>query len=210
MRRPASLALLALALLAGAPAAAGSARAVARVRLSPAVAQPGHRIAIIVTGVGGSSVQAQLVGATDKTGRQLPWRALVRRRGVWRGWLDAPALLGIYRVRLRTHDGGSIPSTSRPLHVLHSGTLARPTFDTPEQVVVWWLRNARRGASLVAIKRFPPPTFDLRDHRLHQLLVVAYLPRGRRAVKDRLGMFVTAYRETPTARWRLLEATVLP
>jgi hypothetical protein len=57
------------------------------------------------------------------------------------------------------------------------------------------------------LRRWPPPAFDLRDHKLHQMLVVAYRPRGR---KDRLGMFVTAVRETTGKRWRLLEATVAP
>lgn len=210
MRRPVWFALLALALLVGPPTASGLPAAAAHVRLSPATAPPGRGIEIVVTGAGGRSVQAQLVGATDKEGRQLPWRNLVLRHGVWRGRLVAPALLGIYRVRLRASGGSAIASTSRPLRVLHAGTLRRPTFDTPEQVVVWWLRNARLGASLVAMKRFPPPAFDLRDHRLHQLLVVAYTPRGLHAIKDRLGMFVTAYRDTPSARWRLLEATVFP
>ena len=60
------------------------------------------------------------------------------------------------------------------------------------------------------MKRWPRPTFDLRDRRRHQLLVVAYTLAGHRGVADRLGMFVTAVRDGLRGPWRLLEATVAP
>jgi hypothetical protein len=60
------------------------------------------------------------------------------------------------------------------------------------------------------LRRWPLPADDRRDRHLHQLLVVAYDSPGHTAVKDRLGMFVTAVREGTGRRWRLLEATVAP
>ena len=73
----------------------------------------------------------------------------------------------------------------------------------------WWVRSVA-DARLVALRRWRRPDFDRRDPHLHQLLVVAYLPPGRTRVSDRLGMFITAYRDNADGRWRLLEATVSP
>ena len=60
------------------------------------------------------------------------------------------------------------------------------------------------------MRRWRRPDFDHRDRRLHQLLVIAWLPGGRHLRRDRLGIFVTAVRDGFTGRWRLLEATALP
>jgi hypothetical protein len=61
-----------------------------------------------------------------------------------------------------------------------------------------------------ALRTLAPASFDLRDQRLHQLLVVAPLagrtPRRRRPP----GMFVTAVRNGFDGRWCLLEATLQP
>ena len=90
------------------------------------------------------------------------------------------------------------------------GTLSRPSFATPEGVARWWVRTATGHARLTALRRWPRPGFDLRDQRLHQLLVVAYSPVGHPGVGDRLGMFITAVRDGFNGRWRLLEATLQP
>lgn len=182
----------------------------ARSLLAPAVVLPGHGTSIAVNGVAVSSIQAQLAGASDKAGRRLPWRSLVYRHGAWRGWLAAPALLGVYPVRLRVSPGSPIRSAGLSVRVLQAGTASRPEFRTPEEVAHWWVHTERVGATLVALKRWPKPAFDLRDPHLYQLLVLAYSPPGRRAIADRLGIFLTAFRETATGRWRLLETTVLP
>ena len=84
-----------------------------------------------------------------------------------------------------------------------------PLFATPEGVAHWWARSVAGGV-LRASKRWPPPAFDRRDRRLHQLIVIAYSLPGSPAIADRLGMFVTAVRETIDGRWRLLEANVFP
>jgi hypothetical protein len=182
----------------------------ARLLLVPAVVLPGHGISIAVNGVAVSSMQAQLVGASDKAGRQLPWQSLVYRDGAWRGRLGAPALLGVYAVRLRVSPGSPVRSAGSSVRVLQAGTASRPKFGTPEEVARWWVHTERVGATLVALKRWPAPAFDLRDTRLYQLLVLAYSPPGHPALADRLGIFLTAFRETATGRWRLLETTVLP
>ena len=59
-------------------------------------------------------------------------------------------------------------------------------------------------------KRWQRPASDRRDRRLHRLLVVAYVRRCRTRIADRLGVFITAFRDCYSGRWRLLEATVLP
>jgi hypothetical protein len=41
-------------------------------------------------------------------------------------------------------------------------------------------------------------------------LVVAYSPPGDPRVEDRLGMFVTVFRDGYHSPWRLLEATLEP
>ena len=61
-----------------------------------------------------------------------------------------------------------------------------------------------------ALKPWPRPAFDRRDVRLNRLFVVAYSPPGKPAIRDRVGMFVTAFRDGYHGRWRLLEATVQP
>ena len=215
--RPTGVAAIALpAILALAiAAAAGQGRQAAatgypRVLLTPATVLPGHGAAIAVSGIRAPSLQAQLVGATDESGRQLPWRTLVRRQGVWHGQLEPPALLGVYQVRLRTTGATPILIAHSTLRVLQPGTTARPAFGSPEDVARWWLRTERPGATLNALKTWPTPRFDRRDQRLHRLLVLAYSPAGRPSIRDRLGIFLTAYRERPTGHWRLLETTVLP
>jgi hypothetical protein len=94
--------------------------------------------------------------------------------------------------------------------VLARGTLARPSYATPEAVARWWVRTVPADARLVAQKRWARPAFDRRDPRLHQLLVIAYRPAGDRRIDHRLGIFITVFRNSYRSRWRLLEATVLP
>ena len=60
------------------------------------------------------------------------------------------------------------------------------------------------------VKAWPRPPFDRRDPRLHRLFVVSYNVPGHPHASDRLGMFITAFRDGYEAPWRLLEATVEP
>ena len=168
------------------------------------------KASITVTGVEARSLEARLAGATLPNGIQLPWRPLAFEYGVWRGTLDAPALRGVYLVQLRTGGGLQVWQSPRWLFRVYArGTRSRPAFATPEGVARWWARSVAGGV-VRASKRWPRPGFDRRDRRLHQLIVVAYSRPGSRAIADRLGMFVTAVRETIDGRWRLLEANVFP
>jgi hypothetical protein len=175
--------------------------------LRPSVTMLHQRAWISVAGVTASSLDARLLGATTELGKQVPWTKLTLQHGVWRGRLPAPALRGVYAVELRT--GSLRVRANERLRVYELGTMKRPSFKTPEDVVRWWVRTVPRG-DVVALRRWPRPAFDLRDRRLHQLLVVSYSPSGDKTVGDRLGMFVTAVREGTGQRWRLLEATVAP
>jgi hypothetical protein len=94
--------------------------------------------------------------------------------------------------------------------VFAKGTQARPLLETPEEVARSWVRDLPANAVVVAMRRWPLPAFDHRDPYLHQVLVIAYTVEGHRGVRDRLGIFVTAVRETKASRWRLLEATAAP
>jgi hypothetical protein len=179
--------------------------------LDPSIAMLKERIGISVHGMSGSSVEARLAGATDENGKALPWTHLTRSGSSWQGTLPAPALLGIYLVQLRKGDGAHIVGSQHwMLRVFRPGTLRRRSFTTPEQVARYWVTRLPGHPKLVAMKRWRRPDFDHRDRRLHQLLVIAWLPHGRHHRSDRLGIFVTAVRDGFSGKWRLLEATALP
>jgi hypothetical protein len=191
-----------------------TAKVAPRVALRPAVVRLGRRATIAVTGIHTHSLQVLLAGATDTPGnqpaKQLPWRSLRLVNGTWLGTLPAPALRGVYPVVLRTGAGAApLNSQGLLLRVFATGTRSRPSFRDPSDVVRWWVRTVPQ-ASLVALKAWPRPGFDRRDTRLHRLFVVAYSPPGYPEIRDRLGMFVTAFRNSFNGRWRLLEATVEP
>jgi hypothetical protein len=199
---------LTLILLAGA-ASALPAEHHLQLKLSPSTIALEGTTTIRVTGVHASSVAARLAGGSQYLGRLLPWTQLRSDRGGWSGELGAPEFLGIYPVELRVRLGSTVIRVKRSrLRVFAPGTLGRPTFGTPEGVARWWFETlpASLHATLTALRRWQRPAFDRRDPRLHQLLVVAYAT----GAGDTLGMFVTAARDTPGGRWRLLEATVEP
>ena len=182
-----------------------------QVLVVPNVVALGQASSIAVSGIDAPTLQVRLVGATAQGGHPLPWRRLQRVRGVWRAKLPTPELRGEYPIELRVRPGSKVMRADGwLLRVFARGTLARPAFRTPELVARWWVANRPGGATLVAMRRWPPPAFDRRDRRLHQLLVLAYSPPGRPAVKDRLGIFITAVRDSYGGDWRLLEATALP
>ena len=192
----------------------GAANMAPHVELRPAVARLGRHATITVSGIHTRRLQVLLAGATDTLGsqpaKQLPWRSLRSVNGKWVGILPAPALRGVYQVVLRTGAGAAPLKSPEPfLRVFATGTSSRPSFESPSEVVRWWVR-AVPYASLVALKAWPRAGFDRRDTRLHRLFVVAYSPPGSEQIEDRLGMFVTAFRDGFNGRWRLLEATVLP
>ena len=192
---------------------ASAAEAAPQVELQPAVAQLRERVTIAVSGINARSLEVLLAGATETLGNQpasqLPWMPLHLVDGAWRGTLPAPALPGIYPIVLRTRAGAAlIRSAQLFLRVFEPGTGTQPAFANPVDVVRWWVRT--QHARLVAVRAWPRPGFDLRDLRLHRLFVVAYSPSGHPAVRDRLGMFVTAVRDGYSGRWRLLEATLEP
>jgi len=177
----------------------------------PAVARLGGQASVTVSGLPGRRLEVRLHGATTQAGSRLGWTPLRLEGAVWRGSLPTPALRGIYPIELRA--GASRPvrrSAGWMFRVFAAGTLSRPSFATPEGVAKWWVRTATGHARLVALKRWPRPGFDLRDRRLHQLLVVAYSPPGDPRVVARLGMFISAVRDGYNGDWRLLEATLEP
>lgn len=201
-------ALIALA-LSGAATATNSAWPV--VAAHPAVVRLREPASVTVSGIAVSSLEVRLAGATAAKGSPLLWRRMQRSNGGWWAALPKPALLGIYPIQLRAGAGTAIVGSRLwLLRVLADGTLARPSFATPEEVARWWVRTRAANVRLVAMKRWPRPAFDRRDPRLHQLLVVAYRPAGDTRVRDRLGIFITAFRNGFSGRWRLLEATVTP
>jgi hypothetical protein len=178
---------------------------------APAVGLLGHSTRIAVAGIDAPSLEVRLVGATTGAGRPLGWRPLAFNRGAWRGTLPTPELRGIYPVQLRVRPGSPVLSSPRWLYrVFARGTLSRPSFGAPEDVARWWVNTLPRKARLVAMKRWPRPAFDRRDLRLHRLIVLAYSFAGHEAVRERLGVFVTAVRDGYGGRWRLLEATTSP
>lgn len=194
-------------LAAAGTAGAGPAR---HVQLSRGVVRLGQHAAISVSAIRTRSLEVRLLGATDSVGRSLPWRPLRLVGEVWVGRLPAPALRGVYPVELRTRRGGSRLRSERALlRVFARDTRKRPSFAAPAGAVRWWVR-AIIGARPVAVKAWPRPAFDHREPRLHRLFVVAYSLPAKRAVRDRLGLFVEVFRDGYHARWRVLETTVAP
>lgn len=190
-------------------ASQASAQPAARVGLQPTVVRLRQQATIAVSELQARSLQVRLAGATYPNGRPIPWRPLHLVGGVWRGKLPAPALRGLYPIQLRRGVDASPITLRLFLRVLAPGTRSRPSFHDPADVARWWVRTVPYG-TVVALKAWPRPAFDRRDTRLHRLFVVAYSPPGHRAIRDRLGMFVTAFRDGYHAPWRLLEATVEP
>jgi hypothetical protein len=212
MRRLVGFVSIAVVAAAAGTSAAAQAPAAAapRVQLRPAVVSLGEQATVAVSGVHARSLEVLLAGAATLDGTPFPWRPLRLVGGVWRGALPVPALLGVYAVVLRAGPGATPIRPPRTfLRVFAPGTLARPTFADAAEVAQWWVRTVPT-ARLVALKAWPRPGFDRRDVRLHRLFVVAYSPPGQPRVRDRLGMFVTAFRDGYGAPWRLLEATVEP
>ena len=182
----------------------------ARVRLRPSVARLQGWTRITVSGTHVASLQVLPAGATDTSGKPFEWRSLRMVDGSWVATLPSPALRGIYPLRLRV--GPGMPSVRSPgwfLRVLAPGTCSRRSFADPVSVVRWWVR-AVPGGTVVALRRWPRSAIDHRDTRLHRVFVVAYSRPGHRDPADRLGMFVTAFRDGYGARWQLLDAKVVP
>jgi hypothetical protein len=188
--------IAALAALAGGPV----------VVVQPGVVPLRHPVSVTVVGIAAPTLEVHLQGSSVALGHAMPWTRLHKTGDVWEATLPAPEFRGVYPVELRVRAGSAVLRDERwILRVFATGTLARPSFATPEEVASWWVRTVPPGAKLFALKRWPTPSFDLRDPRLHQLMVVAYDgPRGR------LGIFVTAVRDRIHGRWRLLEATASP
>ena len=190
------------------PLSDATAGASARVGLRPSVVRLGQRAGIVVH-VPARSVQVLLKGATDETGSPLQWQSLRLVNGAWRGSLPAPALYGVYPIVLRVGGAHYVESPTWLLRVYEPGTTARPSFEDPVEVADWWVQTVP-GGTLVAVKEWPRPDFDLRDPGLHRLFVVAYSPLDDPNAEDLLGTFVTAVRDGYNGRWRFLEASLQP
>ena len=218
MRRPTLTLIVLFALVGLAVAAAASASIQHRegtdvpdLRLSPVVTLRGENATVTVRHLNVPSLELRVVGATTNFGLPLRWTPLRYKHGAWHGLLPAPEFRGIYPLELRSRRGSPIlRSESWLLRVFALGTRSRPSFSTPEGVARAWVQTLPLDARLVAMKRWPQSTVDLRDQRRHQRIVVAYTQAGHRAVQDRIGMFVTAVRDGLRGPWRLLEATVSP
>jgi hypothetical protein len=208
MRNLVLLASIAAVVVLASASAASPGRA-PRAVVEPTIARLGQRSTIAVSGFGARSVQVRMDGATYQDGKLLPWRSLRLSGGVWRGKLPFPALRGVYQILVRAGSRAASIRVPSFVRVYEPGTRARPAFRQPEDVARWWVRTVAQG-TLVALKPWPRLATDRRDPRLHRLFLVAYSPPGQPAVEDRLGMFITAFRETYHGRWRLLEATAEP
>src|SRR5579872_3937144 len=162
----------------------------------PAVVLRGHSALVTVTGLAARSLEVRAAGASVNLGKRLPWTHLRFSDGAWHGVLPPSEFRGIYPLELRVARGSPVLRSERWfLRVFARGTLSRPTFSTPEGAARWWVRMLPSHAKLAAVKRWPQPPYDLRDPRLHQLLVLAYNRAGHPGVRERLGIFVTAVRD---------------
>jgi hypothetical protein len=182
-----------------------------QVTLKPAVVPLRHTASVTVTGIDAPTLQVHLLGGSRLLGKALPWTTMSRVGGAWHATLPLPEFRGIYPVELRVARGSEVlHSNTWLLRVFSPGTLSRPSFKTPEEVVAYWLREKTSQGRLEALRHWPPPRFDRRVRKLHELMVISYSLPERRAVRDRLGIFVTAVRDGYGGRWRFLEASAFP
>ena len=179
------------------------------VNVRPAVVRLGQSAVVEVrTGEPWRRLELRLKGSTTEIGLLSPWVRLRLRDGVWSARIPPLEARGVYPIELRGLPGdGVLHSRGWLYKVLAAGTLAAPSFLTPEGVVRDWIG---RHGTLRALRRWPFSAHDRRDPVLHQRLIAAYTPRGDQNPSDRLGIFITAVRISFSARWRLLEATVRP
>jgi len=185
------------------------------VTVNPGVVTLGRAASVVVAGTRTPTVQVRLVGASVAFGHRTPWISLRRVGSTWRGSLPVPEFRGVYPIEIRARPGAPVIRSERwSLRVLAAGTLARPSFATPEEVASWWVRTMPPKAVLAALKRWPAPPYDRRDPRLHQRMVIAYdslLPWPALVPKPgRVGLFITAFRDSLDGPWRFLEAKVSP
>lgn len=202
------------AVVLGAASAAASPRP--GVRFRPATITLFRRTSVTVRGLSARSVEVHLKGATDAAGLAYEWTPYRWRRlrfsdGAWRGALPAPALLGVYELQLRLDGGRRVVQSPRWLvRVFRPHTSTRPLFPTAVAVVRDLVAHLPGDEVMVALRRVRPAHYDRRDPRLHRIFAVAYAPRGDTQHGSRLGLFVTAVRDSFTGRWRLLDAGVEP
>lgn len=182
----------------------------ARLTLSPTVVRLQRQERVEVSRLPVASLQVVPLGALAPGGRAFGWRPLRRVHGSWVVTVPAPLMRGVYPLLLRTRAGARVfRSATWFMRVLAPGTLSRPSFPGPSDVVRWWVRVVAH-ATLVAFKRWPLPGWDPRDPRLHRLFVVAYDAPGQGEPGDRRGIFVTAFRNRYGGPWRFLEAKLSP
>lgn len=209
-RSAVALVLLAFMFVAVAAAVSGAAGSSPVVTVEPSVVQLHQAATVRVRVADAAGVAVRLNGASWPSGTLLPWTQLRLAHGVWVGQLGRPAFRGVYPLALRTRPGGTeFVSDSWMLRVLPPGTLDRPAFTTPEAVVQWWVAEVAHG-SVPTYRPWPLLPYDRRDPRLHRLFVAAYDPPGATDDSHRLGIWITAFRDGYSGRWRLLEATVQP
>ena len=189
-------------------------RGLVRVTLGSRVIGHFHSDPISVSGLTAHSLDVRLLGAIDPRGRAYHWapyrwRPLRLRRGMWRGVLSAPVLLGIYQIQLRLDHGRRLLASTNWLErVLPYGTEARTSFATPAAVIPDYVTHLPGHQVLFALKPWPLPAYDHRDPRLHRLFVIAYAPENK--PNARVGKFITVVRDGYQGSWRLLQATTGP
>ena len=192
-------------------AAAAVAVGTPQVTLKPAIVPLGRAATVTVTGIDAPTLEAHLLGSSERLGKATPWTPLHRVGDTWQARLPAPEFRGIYPIELRVARGSEIVRSDRwLLRVFARGTLSLPSFKTPEEVAQYWVRLVTGTGRLEALRHWPRPAFDRRVRQLHELMVIAYSTPSSRKPKDRLGIFVTAVRDGYHGRWRLLEATETP
>lgn len=209
-------ALLSLVSCLGASQASATSTAGAvSIRLQPGVVEYGPA-SVSLSGISTNAVSVRLRGADDPAGlaykwTPYPWRRLRLVRGKWRGALPAPPLRGIYQLQFRIqHRGRLLQSPHWLLRALPADALKRPAFASPEAVIRNYVGGLPGDEVLVTARARPQAAFDHRDPRLHRLFVIAYEHRGDNRPGDRLGLFISTFRDGYHGRWRLLEATSGP
>jgi hypothetical protein len=177
--------------------------------VAPAVTAPRRPIHIVVRGLApGGRVSLEFVGATTRQARPLPPLLLHFVAGAWRGVEPAPALAGAYPVRIQ-RDGKRLPLDAA-VCVFSAAAYRQHGFANAADAARNWVSQLARRSVLVALRVWPRTALDRRDRRLNKVLVIAYAPTHDPRLADRLGIFLTLARERVGARWRLIQATVIP
>lgn len=183
------------------------------VTVAPASPVRDGQTRISVQGLSASAASVHLEGGIASGGKWFGWVALRDAgSGSWWTVLRAPGYLGVYPIVVRA--GGVAHPAGAVVAVLPRGFTAQPVVPRPEQVPLWWTRQAPSGAKLLSVTTWRSGFFTHRDPALNRLLRVRFMLlgdwRAKHLARGTHTLYFSVARLKPDGQWRLLETVAAP